>query len=517
MALQGVTMPPPSGGLNLVSPVDEMEPNEALELVNVFPGAGAPVLRKGYEKFVLTGATINGAIKTMTTLSLADGTTQLIVATATKLYSISEVGVVTDISKAGNYTNGDWQTVTYNNRLYLTNGADAAQVYSGIPATPAADVTFTGSGLSISNLINVTAHRESLYFVEKNTCNVWYSAIRTTGTTGTPTLTKFDFSFVFERGGFLVAIGSYSNTSSYATQEYFWACSSEGELVFYAGSNPGATDWQIIGAHYIGAPLGYRSFIRVNSDVWVITAQGIVPLSALFKLDPQLALAVVSEKINPIITQYARIDSFDSNWTGFFWPEGRRVFVSVPLSTTLTFFLVYSTDKQTWTKYILQSGNHAVSSCTFKRLPFYGGLDGTIWQGETGNRDAVVSNVGSNINFVIQTAFSFYGQRGNYKTWRDLRPILKASSGLQVNVAMYTDFKDYGTESFTSFNTDVNQFTPWGSPWGSPWSTSQSYIFDRYATAGQGHCASISFKGNNSNNSIEFLAFEVRFDLGGQV
>lgn len=517
MALQGVTMPPPSGGLNLVAPVDAMEPNEALELINVFPGAGAPVLRKGYEKFVTTGATINGAIRTMATLDLADGTSQLIVATETKIYTVSEVGVVTDISKSGNYTNGDWQTVTYNNRIYLCNGVNTAQVYSGVPATPAQDLTFTGSGLTLSNLINVTAHRESLYFVEKSTSNLWYSAIRTVGTTGSPTLTKFDLSFVFKRGGFLIAIGSYSNTSSYATQEYFWACSSEGELVFYSGSNPGSSDWTIIGTHYIGSPLGYRAFIRVNSDTWVITGQGLVPLSALFKLDPQTALSIVSDKINPIISQYARIDSFDSNWTGFFWPQGRRVFLSVPLSTTLTFFLVYSTDRQTWTKYLLQSGNHALSSCVFKKLPFYGALDATIWQGETGNQDAVVSNVGSNINFVIQTAFSFYGSRGNYKTWRDIRPILRASSGLQINLAIYTDFKNYGTESFTNFNTNVNQYTPWGSPWGSPWSTAQSYIFDRYAAAGQGHCASISLKGNGNNSLVEFLAFEVRFDLGGQV
>lgn len=515
MALQGVTMPPPSGGLNLVAPIDAMDPSEALELVNVFPGAGAPALRKGYEKFLTSGATINSAIRTMATLDLADGTSQLIVATATKLYAISEVGVVTDISKSGNYTSGEWQTVVYNNRIYLTNGVDAAQVYSGNIANPAADVTFTG--VTLSNLINVTHHKERLYFTEKNTCNLWYGALRTTGTAGSPTLTKFDLSFVFKRGGFLIACGSYSNTSSYATQEYFWACSSEGEVVFYAGADPGASDWQIIGAHYIGSPLGYRSFVRVNSDVWVITGQGIVPLSALFKLDPQLALLLVSEKINPIISQYAKIDSFDANWTGFFWPQGRRVFLSIPLSTTLTFFLVYSTDRQTWTKYILQSGNHAISSCTFKKLPFYGALDGTIWQGETGNQDAVVSNVGTNINFVIQTAFSFYDNRGNFKTWRDIRPILKASSGLQINLAMYTDFKNYGTESFTNFNTNVNQFTPWGSPWGSPWSTAQSYIFDRYAAAGQGHCASISLKGNNNNNSIEFLAFEVRYELGGQV
>ena len=42
MAFQGFTMPPPYGGLDLVSPIDNMDATSALELVNVFPGAGAP-------------------------------------------------------------------------------------------------------------------------------------------------------------------------------------------------------------------------------------------------------------------------------------------------------------------------------------------------------------------------------------------------------------------------------------------------------------------------------------------
>ena len=52
MAFQGYTMPPPYNGLDLVSAIDNMEPTYALELVNVFPGAGSPTLRNGYAEFV---------------------------------------------------------------------------------------------------------------------------------------------------------------------------------------------------------------------------------------------------------------------------------------------------------------------------------------------------------------------------------------------------------------------------------------------------------------------------------
>ena len=91
MPLQGITMPPPSGGLNLVAPLDQMEPQDALELVNVFPGAGSPTLRNGYQRVSTTGASIGAAIRTTSELVLADASRQLIVATGTKLYSMRRI------------------------------------------------------------------------------------------------------------------------------------------------------------------------------------------------------------------------------------------------------------------------------------------------------------------------------------------------------------------------------------------------------------------------------------------
>lgn len=516
MAVQGITMPPPSGGLNLVSPIDNMSPEDALELVNVYPGPGAPQLRKGYELYVTTGATINGPIRTSVSLPNASGGAQLIVATDTKLYTISSTKVVTDISKTGNYTNGEWQTVIYDNRLYLCNSSNNAQVYSGTPATPAADVTFTG--VSLANLVNVTAYRERLYYVEKNSTRMWYGGFRTTGTAGTPALTSFDFSYVFKRGGFLVAVGSHSNTNNYSTQDYFWALSSEGEILFYQGSYAGAAaDWTIVRADYIGKPLGYKAVIKSNADTWILTVQGIVSLSALMQSSVQVAQNAVSEKINPLISQYAKVTPFSSMWNGFFWPEGRRIYVNIPINANEQFFLVYNLDKGTWTKFELYDESHAISSCLHNGLPFYGSLAGVVWQGDTGYLDAVQSGVGQYINFNIRGAVSFYGSRGNFKAFKDIRPIIKSSKAVQITVAFHTDFRNTGTESVTQFKANFSTFTPWGSPWGSSWSSDVAYIFDRYAAAGQGHCASIAIKGSANNTPLEFLAFEVRFDLGGQV
>lgn len=509
-------MPTPSAGLDLVSPIDNMEPNFALDLINVIPGAGGPKLRLGYQEYTTSGASITGALGMLQPLILADGSTQLIAANATKLFSVSTAGVATDISKVGGYTNADWQTTVYNNRIYLCNGTDAAQVYSGVPATPAANLTFTG--VTLSNLIGVTSYKERLYFIEKSTSRMWYGGLQVTGTGGSPALTSFDFSYVFKRGGYLVAIGSYSSTSSYSSQEYFWACSSEGEVVFYSGTYAGdVTTWGLVAQYYVGAPLGRRAFIRVNNDTWILTAQGIVPLSALFKYDSETVTLLISGKVNPLISQYAKTTSFSPRWTGFFWPQGRRVYIQVPISGTEVFYLVFCTDTQAWTKVKLADSTHGIVSCAFNGLPFFGSGAGKIYQGETGFADAVVSGAGSSIAFTIQTPFSFYGSRGNYKTWKDIRPILKSLRELTIGMSILTDFKSTGYVSTTTFSPVSGSYTPWGSPWGSPWSGSVEYIFDRFAAQGQGHCASIKMQGSARNTSCDFLAFEVRYEVGGQV
>ena len=87
-------MPPPSLGLDLVSPIDSMEPAAALELVNIFPGAGAPTVRLGYETFANLGTA--SPILFMHEYPLKDGTAQLIAAQATKVYSIRDAGTVTN-------------------------------------------------------------------------------------------------------------------------------------------------------------------------------------------------------------------------------------------------------------------------------------------------------------------------------------------------------------------------------------------------------------------------------------
>ena len=547
MSFQGYTMPPPSLGLDLTSPIDNMDPASALELTNIFPGAGAPTVRLGYTNFRTGGATIPSTpIRFMHEYPLKDGTSQLIAATDASLYSLSSLGVVTDITRAaGAYSAGSWNKELYAGNIYLCNGTNEPQVYTG--TGQAINITATGVTGGNATLAQVASYRERLYFAQKNTAMMWYHrTVQTPFTTGSHLMHSYDFQYVFRRGGFLSFIGSYTNTKGVSTQDLFMAVSSEGEIVMYSGTSPDDSAWTLVAHFIIGKPLGRKAFVRVNQDIWIITQQGIIPVSALFETDPEQALNIVSLKVNPLITQYSTQASSAELWDGFFWPQGRRVYITLPDSASSATFLVYSLDTKSWTQFVLFSGEHAVASCKFLNLPFYGSNTGTIYQGETGYADAVNGTDGQSIEFSCRTAFSFYGARGNYKAFKDIRPLLKGKRGVTLNLGLDTDFKRSAV--LTQVTTPAAIFTPWGARWGSngvartafiypgdvppvapspatltvpayfqPWSADVEYIYDRYAIAGQGHCAAIRVGGSIKNSSLQFLGFEIRYDLGGQV
>lgn len=534
MSFQGYTMPPPSLGLDLVSPIDNMDPASALELVNVFPGAGAPTVRLGYTKFCTPGA--GKQITFMHELPRKDGTSLLVAADANDIYSITSNATVTNVSKtAGTYSSGNWVKEIFANNIYLCNGIDNAQVYTGLGASKAQDILATG--VSLNKLCSVSSYRERLYFVEKDTLRMWHHK-NSTGVTfvsASAVLDYYDFQYIARRGGYLLFAGSYSNTKGVSTQDLFMAVTSEGEIMMYSGISPDDTAWQLVAHFIIGKPLGPKAFIRVNQDLWILTHQGVVPVSSLFETDPEQALNVVSLKINPLITQYASQIDLSTMWQGFFWPAGRRVYISLPDSSSSATLLVYSIDTKSWTQFLLHTGDHAAMSCKFNDLPFYGSASGVIYQGETGFRDAVDGLDGESISFSGRLAFSFYGSRGNYKAFKDIRPLMRTRKGTVLSLGLDLDFNR--SMFIDSIATTQNKFTPWGSNtrWGigagtlnpstglpmttyyQPWSSDIEYIYDRYSVKGQGHCAAIRFAGSIQNTSLQLLGFEIRYDLGGQV
>jgi hypothetical protein len=502
MALQGFTMPAPTGGLNRSDPIDNMPPNDAQDLVNLFPNGRSASLRGGYDLLCQTSGKADLAVHFLHTLPLQDGTTQLVTACDDAIYEVSS-GTQSDITGATTPSDGDWNAAIFANRLYMCNGVDVVQVYTG--SGTCSDSTFTGPALT--SLINVSSYKERLYFVEKNTLSVWYGGTKSVGASA---LTEFEMDYFFKLGGYLLFAGSWTNQLATTSADLFFAVSSEGEILFYNGSDP-AEPWQLVARFVIGKPLGYRAFVRVNQDVWILTQQGIVPVSSLFTADLDTIISDgVGRKINPLIASYAAGVPFSPLWTGKHWHNGRRVYIQVPTSETTAILAVYGQDAKGWTTYELNTPTDCMAIEVSDGTPYIASNGGAIYEFETGYNDN-----GNAINYSGRLAPSFYGSRGNYKVFADIRPLMYTKRGISMALAIETNFQE--VSSLDTIPTTPGTFTAWGAPWGSDWSEGAVYIYDRHATKGQGHSGAIRFAGSARDAPLELFGFEVRFDLGGQV
>lgn len=500
MAFQNVYQPSPSNGLDLVSPIDQMEPASALELVNIIPGPKAPSLRKGYTQLCDTGA--GGQLNCLYTLPLADGSYKMVAGDSSKLWEVSTASA-SNITGATTPSTGDWNAIVFSHNLYLCNGTDNAQVYSGTGNS--ADISFTGP--TLSTLINVSSYKERLYFIEKNTLKFHYGNSQATGGSA---LTAYDLKYTFKRGGKLLFAGSWTNQLATTSADLFMACSSEGEILFYTGSYPGDASWGLVARFVIGKPLSYRSFIRVNSDVWIVTEQGIVPISTLFQLGLDEALNSVAEKVNPLISYYASEVGFSNRWHGVHCSVESKVYLVIPTSGTTTIMLVYSTDRKAWGNYQLYGTGDAISIAVMDEQPYYASSDGKVYKGEYGYNDK-----GNAITFNGRCAFNFFGNRSNYKAFKDIRPLMLAPASISMQLGLDTNFQRIS--ELDTITIPQGTFTPYGSLYGSLYSSDATYIYERYATRGQGHCAAVRFSGSVMDSPMEFYGFEVRFDQGAQV
>lgn len=497
----GFTIPASYGGLNLIDAIDSMPPQDAQELLNIYPTGLTTALRGGYSSFVtLTGSS---PVRSLYGFTLADGNERLVAATNNKFYEISS-GSAIDITGATTPTLNDWSATIFAHRLFLANGTNTVQVYDGVSVT---DSTFTG--VTLADLINVDSYKERLYFVQKNTASFWYGGVKAVGASA---LTEYDLKYFFKKGGYLLFSGSWTNQLANTSTDLFMAVSSEGEVLFYSGLSPADTAWSLVAKFELaGKPLGYRAFVRVDNDIWIITDRGIIPVSLLFSGQTTVATNQVSRKINPYISQQASSFSFDHRWTGIAWSQGRRVFINVPTATDDNNLAVCNLDTGAWTIYDYTDVGAATSIAVFESNFYIGGNTGIVSHAESGYSDN-----NQPIYFINRLAYNFFGSRGNFKAFKDVRPLIKAKRGVALGVAVDTDFKQ--STSIDNITSDVGSTsTPWGSPWGSPWGTPVSYLYDRHTLRGQGHCGAIRIQGSVSDTPLEFSAFEVRFELGGQV
>lgn len=341
------TLPAPVGGWNTRDPLVSMPETDAIVMDNVIPQSAYCRARGGFLEHADVGSS---TVHTLAVYTNNSATEFLIAVCGTDIYNATTAAAPSSIKGAATITsNVPWQFVNFRNKIFLVNGTDQPLEWAGTGNVAA--TAWTGSGLTITNLINVSVYKRRLYFVEKNTKNVWYT--EAVDNTSGPLL-PFSLNSLFTLGGELLYAGPTSTSSSRdVSAELMVFVSSQGEVVVYAGDNPLSTTWEIVGHYYLGRALGSRCGFLVGGDLHLITYDGVVPLSQLLAgVDITNDYQTLSGKVKPSFIDAATKYADNSIWMGHHFASGPYAVVNVPIQDYGNAYqFVFNTVTKAWCRW----------------------------------------------------------------------------------------------------------------------------------------------------------------------
>ena len=223
------TIPAPVGGWNARDSLAEMKPNEAVTLLNWMPKTSYCEIRGGYSSHA-TGMTGSG--KTLAVYNALNGSDKMYCATASGVYDVTSAGAV-GASKAAR-TDGKHQWTMFgdgsSNWLIMVNGVDKPLYFDGTTWTAVDNASTPAlTGLTTTNIIGVSVFKGRLFFIQKQSLSFWYLNAGVAG----GALTEFDLSAECKRGGYLMAMASWTIDGGNGSDDRAVFITSEGEVIVY--------------------------------------------------------------------------------------------------------------------------------------------------------------------------------------------------------------------------------------------------------------------------------------------
>lgn len=492
------SIPAPVGGLNGRDAYADMPPGDAITLDNFFPTPSNVQLRNGYKAW-LTG--VNAQVNSLCCYSSAAGR-KLFAASGTHIYDATTAGVVGAAVVSG-LTSDKWQHVNFGTPggqyLMMVNGADSAQLYDGTnwQAVTAVSAPISITGIATTSLIHVNMFKGRLFFVEKDSMRAWYMPVNSIGGAAN----VLDFSGLVQLGGYLMAMITWTVDNSGGTDNLAAFITSEGEVLLYRGSDPSyASSWFLQGQFRIGRPVGRRCYVRIGSDVAVIGADGLYPMSQALLTDRSQRQDAVSDKIVNLINGDIQLYGANFGWQAILHPIGNKLVVNVP-TTYGAYQYVMNTVNGAWCRFTGMTAN-----CweLFGDQLMFGAAG--VFQADVGQTDN-----GAAISAVAIQAPQYFGSSAQ-KQFTMARPIIYSNASIRPAFQINTDFDLSVPSGLSSFSSV--KFTPWGSPWGSPWSSPSLIRKDWQNVYGVGFSGSPALAINIKNAVMNWQSTDVAFIEG---
>ena len=515
---QLASFPAPTGGKvsnrNLALARDPNQPPGAAVLDDFFPTATGVVLRRG----IIRRASIVADDPVLSIFTYISGAVQkMFAAVSTGIRDITTVAAPNTFAGPDvltGQTSGNWNVVQFATAggefLIGVNGMDPAFVYDGATFAATTITVPFGGGLDTSDLSYVWVYKQRIYFLQKNSMNVWYLPVDSIG----GALTLLPLGGVFVRGGTLTWGQSWSLDSggSGGLSEQCVFVTTEGEVAAYQGLFPGDSSWAKVSSYRIGRPMGDKAFMRAGGDIVIATTVGFVSLAAASRLDyAALGQNAVSYPIEDDWADAVQTRGQD-DWRVEVWPDQQMAMISPPpIVGQVPILFVVNVNTGKWCVF----NNWDVRSLgLFGGAMFFGSANGTV-------RQAMVSGTDEGAPFTGQIVplIEDLGQPGSLKIAKMARAIIRSAFEANPRLSGQSNY-------IVSLPPPPSLGTPpagaeWGvGLWGEAlWGASRTAIVtaDWVPVGAAGHDISIGVQvtsGAVSPVDAELVRIDVLFDAG---
>jgi hypothetical protein len=493
------SIPAPTGGLNARDAYAAMPPTDALVMDNMFPTPSYVGVRQG------TSAWVTGpSVSTLACYSSAGGSRKLFAAAAGNIYDVTARGALGAAVVSGNTTDW-WRYVNFGagggQYLFMVNGQDAPLLYSGTAwqTVTNASAPIAITGVTPSTFVNVNGFQGRLYFIIKNSMKVAYLPLLSVG--GAASI--LDLSSQTLLGGYLVTMATWTIETAFGMTEMACFITSEGEVLVYQGNDPTfASSWYKLGTFRIGRPIGYRCTVRMGSDVAVITADGLVPLSKALLTDRTQNAIAISDKIQNLINTDVQTYAANLGWQAILHPIGNKLILNVPASSA-AYQYVQNTVNNSWCRFT--GWNPTCFELVGDSL-YYGNSTG-VYLCDVGYTDN-----GSSINAVCIQAASYFGTQSN-KQATMARPTFTSNGPVSPSFQVNADYNLTPPANQNTYSTAA--YTYWGAPWFSAWSPALAVYKNWQSVSGIGYALSPAMSLAVNGLTVSWNATDIAYIEGG--
>lgn len=424
--------PAPVRGWNALDPITAIREDEAIILDNWFPRksnletrSGATVHVNGFANAVLTVMPYNGV-------------------TSSRLFAVTDQGIW-DVTASGSadltpdavLTQGRVQHTNFSvqggNYLPVVNGTDFMQLYDGTTwqEVTAVSAPIAITGVATSTFVHVNSFKERLFFVIRDTLSFAYLPPAVVGGVAA----VFPLQGVFNRGGYLMAMGTWSVDAGDGVDDHAVFLTSEGEAAIYTGSDPGdAANWNLVGVYALGRPLSRRCMCKYGGELLMVLRDGIYPISAALQSSSVDRSKAITNRVDNAWQDSAKRYGSQFGWCAYLYKEAPFLLCNIPKSNSANAVqYVMNTTTKAWTRFTGIGGvDFAVMG---SRLFLARGREVCeMWVG--------TSDYNQPIEYRAKTGFSHFGYPGLQKHWTTIRPVVEFSGSQGLLLGLDVDFED---------------------------------------------------------------------------